>query len=168
MSFVLALHAGWPIEIVYWGTLFHRVFPRSFFPSFACSFSIFSRTSGWSRFLLGHVSILFLSRVCGPFPGKQRLWEKAKTANHSPIGETMATRIWEGRTFVVGFSWDRYNHNDVFRYNISRTLLPSGDFFLAVIFFIMVEIDFYITRECNLTNWSLYTRYCGRERYAGS
>lgn len=34
------------------------------------------------------VTYLFFSfLVCGPFPGKQRLREKAKTANHSPIAD---------------------------------------------------------------------------------
>lgn len=120
MSFVLALHAGWPIEIVYWGTLFYRVFPRSFLPSFVrpSLFYLLPYIRSVALPPRSRISILFLSRICDPFAGKQRLRGKAKTAKQSPIVETMVTRIWEGRTFVVGLSWDHYNHNDIFRYNI--------------------------------------------------
>lgn len=79
------------------GGSFLPSFLRSLLRSFACSFSIFLHTSGRSRFLLGHVSILFLSQVCGPYPRKQRFREKARTASHSPIRETVVTRVREGQ-----------------------------------------------------------------------
>lgn len=71
MSFVLALHAGWPIEVVYWG-LFSTEF-SSTIPS-SCSFSVFLHTPDRSRFLRSR--IFSFPHGSGPFSRKRRLREE--------------------------------------------------------------------------------------------
>lgn len=74
MSFVLALHAlhaGWPIEVVYW-RLFSTEF-SSTTPS-SCSFSVFLHTPDRSRFLRSR--IFSSPHGSGPFSKKRLLREE--------------------------------------------------------------------------------------------
>lgn len=92
------------------GGSFLPSFLRSFLRSFACSFSIFLHSSGRSRFLLGHVSILLLSR------GLRSLPEEATTSREGEDNEPLADKRDSGNKNTRGSkhsSWGfRYNHND--------------------------------------------------------
>jgi len=152
MSFVLALHAGWPIEVVYWG-LFSTEFSST--TSSFLSFSVFLHTPDRSRFFRSR--IFSSSHGSDLFSWKQRLQEETNSepfADREDSGnkDTKGSKhsSWGFLGVVITITTPFTTHRIRRLRSLSSTnslsflALPSINFFY---FFVVAEISFHAPRE---------------------
>lgn len=160
MSFVLALYAGWPIEIVYWGLFSTEL--SSIAPSFVRLLLFYL------SLYIRSVTLLPRSRIySSPLSGLRSFPEKATTSREGEDSEQLADKRDSGNKNTRGSkhsSWGfRYNHNDTFRYNIRLENFASFLDFFSFLAMTLLWSKLAFTPPENVIPWIdrwrlLYTR----------